>query len=50
MASTSVSRTSSTEPFLVRFFDPTIAAEDFQGRTLEDILAFTDRDLESSHD
>jgi hypothetical protein len=41
---------STGQPFLVRFFDPTIAAEDFRGRTLKDILAFSDRTLESSHD
>lgn len=37
-------------PFLVQFFDPAIAAKDFQGRTLKDILAYDDDDLESGHD
>jgi hypothetical protein len=38
------------QPFLIRFFDPEIAAEDFQGRTLDDIVHFQDQVLELSHD
>jgi hypothetical protein len=37
-------------PFLVQFFDPSIAAKDFRGRTLKDILAYDDDALESGHD
>jgi hypothetical protein len=40
----------SEQPFLVQFFDPEIAAEDFRGRTLDEIVGFPDQKLESSHD
>ncbi|KIW00256.1 hypothetical protein, variant [Verruconis gallopava] len=38
------------QPFLVRFFDPKVAAKDFRGRTLDDILAYDDDRFEMSHD
>lgn len=38
------------QPPLVRFYDPAIAAPDYQGRTLSTILAWDDRKLESCHD
>ncbi|MCJ1246706.1 hypothetical protein MMC30_003915 [Trapelia coarctata] len=38
------------QPPLVKFYDPAIAAPDYQGRTLSAILAWNDRKLESSHD
>ena len=37
-------------PFLVKFFDPQIKQKDNRGRTLQDILDFSDSDLEMSHD
>lgn len=39
-----------SQPFLVRFFDPEIAAKDSRGRTLQDIIAYDDEELEYSHD
>ena len=39
-----------TQPFLVRFYDPAIAAPDTKGRTLATILAWDDSKLERSHD
>lgn len=38
------------EPFLIRFFDPTTASPDLRGRTLTTILSWSDTDLERSHD
>lgn len=35
---------------LIRFYDPTIRAADFQGRTLSSILAWSDYELENCHD
>ncbi|GAB7360106.1 hypothetical protein MBLNU230_g7869t1 [Neophaeotheca triangularis] len=37
-------------PFLVQFFDPDIKAQDHCSRTLDDILSWPDKDLETSHD
>lgn len=37
-------------PFTVAFYDPRIKAKDDEGRTLDDILAFSDYELESHHD
>lgn len=37
-------------PFLVRFFDPNVKEKDYRGRTLDNIIAFTDDKLEMSHD
>ena len=37
-------------PFLVRFYDPSIAAADAKGRTLTSILAWDDQMLEDCHD
>ena len=42
--------TASTPPPIVRFYDPQIKATDAQGRTLADILSWSDDDLEFSHD
>lgn len=36
--------------FTVSFYDPSVLAEDSEGRTLEDILAFSDHALEYHHD
>jgi len=38
------------QPPLVRFYDPAIAAPDYQGRILSAIIAWDDRKLESCHD
>jgi hypothetical protein len=38
------------ESLITRFYDPYIRAPDTRNRTLEDILAWPDRRLESSHD
>ena len=38
------------DPLIVRFYDPAIKAKDRHGRTLDDILDFSDRVLENSHD
>lgn len=38
------------EPFLIRFFDPSIADADMRGRTLDDMVHFSDQILEMSHD
>ena len=38
------------QPFLVRFYDPAIAAPDAKGRTLATILAWDDTKLERCHD
>jgi hypothetical protein len=45
-----MSSSGAEEPMLVRFFDPKVGAKDFAGRTLEDILGFTDNELEQGHD
>ena len=49
MASES-SKSGGEEPFLVQFFDPKVATQDFRGRTLDDILSYDDEDLENGHD
>ena len=41
---------SSTEPFIVRFYDPNIQAKDRRGRTRSSIVAFSDDELEYHHD
>jgi hypothetical protein len=41
---------SSSEPLIVRFYDPNVKAKDSQGRTLESILQWEDVHLEHSHD
>lgn len=42
--------TTSQQPFLVRFFDPSTAATDPRNRSLATILSWPDSTLESSHD
>ena len=41
---------SASAPFTVRFYDPVTHAPDGEGRTLPEILAFSDRELEYHHD
>ena len=41
---------SSTLSPLVRFYDPVIKGKDFKGRTLSQILSWSDENLEYSHD
>jgi hypothetical protein len=42
--------TTSQQPFLIRFFDPTTASPDARNRTLATILSWPDSQLEASHD
>jgi len=49
MAPGNASTHSSTEPFLVRFYDPEIKARDPPGRTFSDIFSWKDDKLEFCH-
>lgn len=39
-----------SQPFIVRFYDPAIKAKDVDGRTVNEILRFSNSELESYHD
>jgi len=48
-ASSDDSSDTGKEPLIIRFYDPHVKAQDSYGRTLEDILAWKDHQLEYSH-
>lgn len=50
MSTQNATSPSGSEHFLIRFFDPNIKAEDDRSRTLDDILGFTNSELEYHHD
>ena len=50
MLSNMSTKNSSIPPPLVRFYDPTSKGKDYRGRTLSQILSWSDEKLEASHD